>query len=163
MSVKCGLLTDKSAKIGSLSVNLSEILADCPKNKKYPTIIRLLCLTIIGHFIMARIFIIIQLRTGSCLLASAPCPNQVPARIPPIASKDSLDEASSPSVAQSFAYGVMTARFHTLLKNYSHSKPYSCEGCLDCGLLNIRSSCRSTAKQAVQVQESGCLLRLQDI
>ena len=35
MSVKCGLLTDKSAKIGSLSVNLSEILADCPKNKKY--------------------------------------------------------------------------------------------------------------------------------
>jgi len=35
LSVKCGLLTDKSAKIGSLSVNLSEILADCPKNKKY--------------------------------------------------------------------------------------------------------------------------------
>ena len=35
MSVKCGLLTDKSAKIGSLSVNLSEILADCSKNKKY--------------------------------------------------------------------------------------------------------------------------------
>ena len=35
MSVKCGLLTDKSAKIGFLSVNLSEILADCPKNKKY--------------------------------------------------------------------------------------------------------------------------------
>ena len=105
LSVKCGLLTDKSAKIGSLSVNLSEILADCPKNKKYPTIIRLLCLTIIGHFIMARIFIIIQLRTGSCLLASAPCPNQVPARIPPIASKDSLDEASSPSVAQSLRTG----------------------------------------------------------
>ena len=50
MSVKCGLITDKSAKIGSLSVNFSEILADCPKNKKYPTIIRLLCLTIIGHF-----------------------------------------------------------------------------------------------------------------
>ncbi|RGK48193.1 hypothetical protein DXD09_00185 [Ligilactobacillus ruminis] len=73
LSVKCGLLTDKSAKIGSLSVNLCEILADCPKNKKYPTIIRLLCLTIIGHFIMARIFIIIQLRTGSCPLASAPC------------------------------------------------------------------------------------------
>ena len=65
LSVKCGLITDKSAKIGSLSVNFSEILADCPKNKKYPTIIRLLCLTIIGHFIMARIFIIIQLRTGS--------------------------------------------------------------------------------------------------
>ena len=35
LSVKCVLLTDKSAKIGSLSVNLSEILADCPKNKKY--------------------------------------------------------------------------------------------------------------------------------
>ena len=35
LSVKCGLLTDKSAKIGSLSVNLCEILADCPKNKKY--------------------------------------------------------------------------------------------------------------------------------
>ena len=34
MSVKCGLLTDKSAKIGSLSVNLSEILAHCPKKKK---------------------------------------------------------------------------------------------------------------------------------
>ena len=50
MSVKCVLITDKSAKIGSLSVNFSEILADCPKNKKYPTIIRLLCLTIIGHF-----------------------------------------------------------------------------------------------------------------
>ena len=31
LSVKCGLLTDKSAKIGSLSVNLSEILADCPQ------------------------------------------------------------------------------------------------------------------------------------
>ena len=57
----------------------------------------------------------------------------------------------------------LSVRLHTLLKNYSHSKPYSCEGCLDCGLLNIRSSCRSTAKQAVQVQESGCLLRLQDI
>ncbi|EGM52576.1 hypothetical protein LRU_01020 [Ligilactobacillus ruminis SPM0211] len=27
LSVKCVLLTDKSAKIGSLSVNLSEILA----------------------------------------------------------------------------------------------------------------------------------------
>ena len=31
--------------------------------------------------------------------------NQVPARIPPIASKDSLDEASSPSVAQSLRTG----------------------------------------------------------
>ena len=27
--------TDKSAKIGSLSVNLSEILAHCPKKKKF--------------------------------------------------------------------------------------------------------------------------------
>ncbi|EGM52517.1 hypothetical protein LRU_00961 [Ligilactobacillus ruminis SPM0211] len=35
LSVKCGLLTDKSAKIGSLSVNLSEILACCPKKKKF--------------------------------------------------------------------------------------------------------------------------------
>ena len=34
LSVKCVLLTDKSAKIGSLSVNLSEILAHCPKKKK---------------------------------------------------------------------------------------------------------------------------------
>ena len=34
MSVNCGLITDKSAKIGSLSVNLSEILAHCPKKKK---------------------------------------------------------------------------------------------------------------------------------
>ena len=137
LSVKCGLITDKSAKIGSLSVNFSEILADCPKNKKYPTIIRLLCLTIIGHFNHGTDF-----------------------------------------YNYSVAYGLMSARFRTLLigfrlttplsqapllKNYSHSKPYSCEGCLDCGLLNIRSSCRSTAKQAVQVQESGCLLRLQDI
>ncbi|MFJ6968402.1 MAG: hypothetical protein ACIRZ5_08555, partial [Ligilactobacillus ruminis] len=31
--------------------------------------------------------------------------NQVPARIPPIASKDSLDETSSPSVAQSLRTG----------------------------------------------------------
>ena len=58
-------ITDKMVKNNYLSVNFSEILADCPKNKKYPTIIRILCLTIIGHFIMARIFIIIQLRTGS--------------------------------------------------------------------------------------------------
>ena len=35
LSVKCGLITDKSAKIGSLSVNLSEILAHCPKKKKF--------------------------------------------------------------------------------------------------------------------------------
>nr|WP_235728075.1 hypothetical protein [Ligilactobacillus ruminis] len=35
LSVKCCFLTDKSAKIGSLSVNLSEILAYCPKKKKY--------------------------------------------------------------------------------------------------------------------------------
>jgi len=28
-------ITDKSAKIGSLSVNLSEILAHCPKKKKF--------------------------------------------------------------------------------------------------------------------------------
>ena len=34
LSVKCVLITDKSAKIGSLSVNLSEILAHCPKKKK---------------------------------------------------------------------------------------------------------------------------------
>ena len=34
LSVKCGFLTDKSAKIGSLSVNFSEILARCPKKKK---------------------------------------------------------------------------------------------------------------------------------
>ena len=37
--------------------------------------------------------------------ASTPCPNQVPARIPPITSKDSLDETSSPSVAQSLRTG----------------------------------------------------------
>ena len=35
LSVKCGLITDKSAKIGSLSVNLSEILAHYPKKKKF--------------------------------------------------------------------------------------------------------------------------------
>ena len=34
LSVKCVLITDKSEKIGSLSVNLSEILAHCPKKKK---------------------------------------------------------------------------------------------------------------------------------
>ncbi len=32
-------------------------------------------------------------------------PNRVPPHIPPIASKDSLDEASSPSVAQSLRTG----------------------------------------------------------
>lgn len=32
---------------------------------------------------MARILINIHLRTGSCPLASTPCPNHVPARIPP--------------------------------------------------------------------------------
>ena len=163
MSVKCGLITDKSAKIGSLSVNFSEILADCPKNKKYPTIIRLLCLTIIGHFIMARIFIIIQLRTGSCPLASAPCLNRVSPHNPLVPSTLARARRAYPSQARLGYAGAERVRLHTLLKNYSHSKPYSCEGCLDCGLLNIRSSCRSTAKQAVQVQESGCLLRLQDI
>ena len=35
LSVKCGLLTDKSAKIGSVSVNFSEILACRPKKKKF--------------------------------------------------------------------------------------------------------------------------------
>ena len=35
LSVKCGLLTDTLMKMGMLSVNSSEILADCPKNKKY--------------------------------------------------------------------------------------------------------------------------------
>ena len=34
MSVKCGLLTDKSAKIGSLSVNLSEISVHRPEQEK---------------------------------------------------------------------------------------------------------------------------------
>ena len=34
LSVKCVFITDKSAKIGALSVNLSEILAHCPKKKK---------------------------------------------------------------------------------------------------------------------------------
>ncbi|MGO4955299.1 hypothetical protein [Ligilactobacillus ruminis] len=33
LSVECVLLTDKSAKIGSLSVNLSEILLRCQKRK----------------------------------------------------------------------------------------------------------------------------------
>ena len=36
---------------------------------------------------------------------STPCINRVPARIPPIASKDSLDETSSPSVAQRLRTG----------------------------------------------------------
>ncbi|MSA42295.1 hypothetical protein GKC74_10510 [Lactobacillus ruminis] len=35
LSVKCVLLTDKSSKTKALSVNLSEILAHCPKKKKY--------------------------------------------------------------------------------------------------------------------------------
>ncbi|MGM9894180.1 MAG: hypothetical protein ACI31P_07600, partial [Ligilactobacillus ruminis] len=87
------LFTDKSAKIGSLSVNLSEILARCQKKKKS------------APCMMEQIFIIIQLRTGSCPLASTPCPNRGSARIPPIASKDSLDETSSPSVAQSLRTG----------------------------------------------------------
>ncbi|MEE1507589.1 MAG: hypothetical protein U0L25_00030, partial [Ligilactobacillus ruminis] len=52
LSVKCVLLTDKLAKIGSLSVKLSEILARCPKKKKI-------------RAITARILINIQLRTGS--------------------------------------------------------------------------------------------------
>ncbi|MBT9628048.1 hypothetical protein GPK26_08710 [Ligilactobacillus ruminis] len=34
LSVKCGLLTDKSAKIGSLSVNLSEISVHRPEQEK---------------------------------------------------------------------------------------------------------------------------------
>ena len=93
LSVKCVLLTDKSTKIGSLSVNLSEILLRCQKKKKS------------APCMMEQIFIIIQLRTGSCPLASTPCPNRVSARIPPIASKDSLDETSSPSVAQSLRTG----------------------------------------------------------
>ena len=37
LSVKCVLLTDKSSKIGYLSVNLSEILARCQKKKKIRT------------------------------------------------------------------------------------------------------------------------------
>ena len=52
LSVKCVLLTDKSAKIGSLSVKLSEILARCPKKKKI-------------RAITARILLNIHLRTGS--------------------------------------------------------------------------------------------------
>ena len=141
LSVKCGLLTEKSAKIGSLSVNFSEILADCPKNKKYPTIIRLLCLTIIGHFnhgtdsvaygLMSARFrtLLIGFRLTTPL-SQAPLLgqdeltrrkrdldtrrlsvrlrtllNQVSPHIPPIASKDSLDETSSPSVSQSLRTG----------------------------------------------------------
>ncbi|HCI90490.1 MAG TPA: hypothetical protein DHV90_07175 [Lactobacillus sp.] len=91
MSVKCGLLTDKSAKIGSLSVNLSEILAYCPKNKKYVPL---------WH---------VFLSLFSCVRGhgrSAPhLHNRVSPHIPPIASKDSLDETSSPSVAQSLRTG----------------------------------------------------------
>ena len=141
LSVKCGLLTDKSAKIGSLSVNFSEILSDCPKNKKYPTIIRLLCLTIIGHFnhgtdsvayglMSARFHTLLIGFRLTTPLSQAPLLgqdeltrrkrdldtrrlsvrlrtllNQVSPHIPPIASKDSLDETSSPSVAQSLRTG----------------------------------------------------------
>ena len=149
MSVKCGLLTDKSAKIGSLSVNLSEILAYCPKNKKYVPL---------WH---------VFLSLFSCVRAhvrSLPhLANRVSPHNPLVPSTLARARRAYPSQARLGYAGAERVRFHTLLKNYSHSKPYSCEGCPDCGLLNIRSSCRSTAKQAVQVQESGCLLRLQDI
>ena len=40
-------------------------------------------------------------------LRLTPCHNHVPVRIPPIASKDSLDEASSPSVVQSLRTGSL--------------------------------------------------------
>ena len=146
LSVKCVLITDKCSKNGSLSVNFSEILADCPKNKKYPTIIRLLCLTIIGHFnhgtdfynysvaygvmgVRLHTFIIMfqlafPLVPSTLARARRAYPsqarlgyagaervrfrtllNQVSPHIPPIASKDSLDETSSPSVAQSLRTG----------------------------------------------------------
>ncbi|TGJ51057.1 hypothetical protein E4M16_14195, partial [Ligilactobacillus ruminis] len=69
LSVKCVLLTDKSSKTKALSVNLSEILAHRPEQEK----IRANHSTDFNHY--------------SVVFASTPCPNQVPARIPPIASK----------------------------------------------------------------------------
>ena len=91
LSVKCVLITDKSAKIGSLSVNLSEILAHCPKKKK----------SVPSWHEFSSLFSCVRGHERSLPNLH----NRVPARIPPIASKDSLDETSSPSVAQSLRTG----------------------------------------------------------
>ena len=128
LSVKCVLLTDKSAKNGALSVNSSEISVSCPKRKKIRTITG----TDFHHYS------VVAFGSTPCIigfrlttpLSQAPLLgqdeltrrkrdldtrgmivrlhtlyNQVPARIPPIESKDSLDETSSPSVAQSLRTG----------------------------------------------------------
>ena len=70
--------------------------------------------------ITARILINIQLR-----LVFTPCPNRVPARIPPIASKDSLDEASSPSVVQSLRTGSWSFGFTPCIIMFRLTTPLS--------------------------------------
>ena len=167
-------ITDKMVKNSCLSVNLSEILADCPKNKKYvPSqhVFLSLFSCVRGHKRSASHLVFNRVQTSNkahdkfvprrdCACADHSRPslstallggwsshlvnrvsphnplvpsslararqaypsqarlgyagaersaphlhNQVPARIPPIASKDSLDEASSPSVVQCLRTG----------------------------------------------------------
>ena len=100
-------ITDKMVKNSCLSVNLSEILADCPKNKKYvPSqhVFLSLFSCVRGHKRSASHLVLIKFRPATRLVFT-PCSNRVSPHIPPIASKDSLDEASSPSVVQSLRTG----------------------------------------------------------
>ena len=97
MSVKCVWLTDKSAKNGSLSVNLSEILAHRPEQEK----IRTNHGTDFHHYLVT--------------LASTPCHNQVSPHNPLVPSTLARARRAYPSQAQLGYAGAERSLPHLVL------------------------------------------------